>query len=104
MQYSTKRIRRAMDMNGWKLRDRRITYRTAHTGLIRRDSSNERRTGCHAEQGSRPGVVMGLRLQRCFRWNGEIVQIAFALDCHDREAIAHVAVPRDLRGSISATS
>jgi len=31
-------------------------------------------------------------------WNGEIVQIAFALDCHDREVIAHVAVARDLRG------
>ena len=28
-------------------------------------------------------------------WNGEIVQVGFALDCHDREAIAHVAVPRD---------
>lgn len=26
------------------------------------------------------------------------MQIAFALDCHDREMIAHVAAPRDLRG------
>ena len=31
-------------------------------------------------------------------WNGELVQLAFALDCHDREAIAQVAVPRDLIG------
>ena len=29
-------------------------------------------------------------------WNGEIVQVGFALDCHDREVLAHVAAPRDL--------
>jgi len=32
-------------------------------------------------------------------WSGEIVQVGFALDCHDREALAHVAVPRDFRAS-----
>ena len=61
---------------------RRRTGR-AHTGIIRRDGSNER------------WCSDGLEVA-C--WNGEIVQIAFALDCHDREVIAHVAVPRDLRG------
>ncbi len=29
-------------------------------------------------------------------WNGEIVQVGFALDCCDREALAFVAEPRDL--------
>jgi putative transposase len=84
MQYNTKRIRRVMDMHGWKLprATRRRTGR-AHTGLIRRDGSNER------------WCSDGLELA-C--WNGEIVQIAFALDCHDREVIAPVAVPRDLCG------
>jgi transposase InsO family protein len=33
--------------------------------------------------------------RRC--WNGEIVHIAFALDCHDREALAFVAQPRVLQ-------
>jgi len=31
-------------------------------------------------------------------WNGELVQLGFALDCHDREALAHVEAPRDLTG------
>jgi putative transposase len=29
-------------------------------------------------------------------WNGELVVLGFALDCHDRENLAHVAAPRDL--------
>jgi putative transposase len=84
VQYNTKRIRRVMDINGWKLpRSTRRRTGRAHTGLIRRDGSNER------------WCSDGLEIA-C--WNGEIVQIAFALDCHDREVISHVAVPRDLRG------
>ena len=47
----------------------------AHTGLIRRESSNER--WC--------SDVLEIAC-----WSGEIVQIGFALDCHDREALAHV--------------
>ncbi len=31
-------------------------------------------------------------------WSGELVQIGFALDCHDREALAYVAAARDLLG------
>ncbi len=84
VQYNAKRIRRVMDINGWKLpRSTRRRTGRAHTGLIRRDVSNER------------WCSDGLEIA-C--WNGEIVQIAFVLDCHDREVIAHVAVPCDLRG------
>lgn len=84
VQYNAKRIRRVMDINGWKLpRSTRRRTGRAHTGLVRRDISNER------------WCSDGLEIA-C--WNGEVVQIAFALDCHDREVIAHVAVPRDLRG------
>jgi putative transposase len=32
-------------------------------------------------------------------WNGEMVQVGFALDCHDREAMGHVEADRDLLGS-----
>jgi putative transposase len=83
--YNVKRIRRVMELNGWKLprAARRRTGR-AHRGRIQRDVSNER------------WCSDGLEIA-C--WNGELVQVAFALDCHDREAIAHVAVPRDLVGA-----
>ena len=30
--------------------------------------------------------------------NGDLVHVAFALDCHDREALDHVAAARDLKG------
>lgn len=83
--YNRKRIARVMELNGWNLpRSTRRRTGRAHTGLIRRDSSNER------------WCSDGLEIA-C--WNGEIVQIAFALDCHDREVIAYVAVPRDLCGA-----
>lgn len=84
VQYNLKRFRRVMEINGWKLpRSTRRRTGRAHTGLIRRDGSNER------------WCSDGLEIA-C--WNGEIVQIAFALDCHDREVVAYVAVPRDVRG------
>ena len=83
--YNLKRIRRVMELNGWKLprAARRRTGR-AHRGRIQRDVSNER------------WCSDGLEIA-C--WNGELVQLAFALDCHDREALAYVAVPRDLRAT-----
>jgi transposase InsO family protein len=85
VQYNVKRIQRVMEINGWQLpRSTRRRMGRAHTGRIRRDGSNERWCSDGFE------VVC---------WNGEIVQIAFALDCHDREVIAHVAVPRDLCGA-----
>ena len=74
-----------MERNGGKLprAARRRTGR-AHRGRIQRDVSNER------------WWSDGLEIA-C--WNDELVQVAFAIDCHDREAIAHVAVPRDLVGA-----
>jgi putative transposase len=82
--YNVKRIQRLMDVNGWKLpRSTRRRTGRAHRGLIQRAVSNER--WC--------SDVLEIAC-----WNGEIVQLGFALDCHDREALAHVAAPRDLLG------
>lgn len=80
--YNLKRIRRVMELHGWKLprAARRRTGR-AHRGLIQRDVSNER--WCRD--------VLEIAC-----WNGEIVQRGFARDCHAREALASLAVPRDL--------
>ena len=79
--YSLKRIRRVMSINGWTLpRSARRRTGRAHRGLIRRPVSNERWCSDVFEIAC---------------WHGELVQIGFALDCHDREALAHVGVPRD---------
>lgn len=80
--YNLKRIQRVLSLNGWTLphRTRRRTGR-AHQGVIQRPASNER--WC--------SDVLEIAC-----WNGEIVQIGFALDCHDREVLSHVAAPRDL--------
>ena len=57
--YNLKRIRRVMEMNGWKLpRSTRRRTGRAHTGLIRRACSKERSAGSPALQGSRPGARM----------------------------------------------
>jgi transposase InsO family protein len=80
--YNPKRIRRVMALNGWTLPA--MTHRRTgrpHTGRIRRDGSNERWCSDTLE------VACG---------NGGFVVVAFALDCHDREALAHVAAARDL--------
>lgn len=82
--YTLKRIQRVMEVNGWKLpRSTRRRTGRAHRGLIQRAVSNERWCSDVLE------IVC---------WNGELVQLGFALDCHDREALAQVAAPRDLRG------
>lgn len=83
--YNLKRIQRLMDVNGWKLprATRRRTGR-AHRGLIQRAVSNER--WC--------SDVLEIAC-----WNGELVQLGFVLDGHDREALATVAAPRDLLGT-----
>lgn len=83
--YNRKRIRRVMDINEWNLpRPGRRRSGRAHTGRIVRGNSNER--WCSDT----------LQIP-C--WNGELVELGFILDCHDREAIAHVAVPRKYRAS-----
>lgn len=81
--YNLKRIRRVMELNGWQLpRSARRRTGRAHRGRIQRDVSNER--WC--------SDVLEIAC-----WNGEIVQLGFALDCHDREALAHRGVARDFR-------
>lgn len=79
--YNLKRIRRVMEIAGWKLprKARRRTGR-AHTGQIQRAVSNER--WC--------SDVLEIAC-----WNGDIVQLGFVLDCHDRECLAWSAVSRD---------
>jgi len=80
--YNRKRIRRLLAIHGWTLP--RATHRRtgrAHRGQIVRPASNERWCSDTWELAC---------------WNGEVVVIGFALDCHDREALAWVAAPRDL--------
>jgi hypothetical protein len=85
MAYNRKRIRRVMEMNDWDLpRPGRRRSGRAHTGRVARGSSNER--WCSDT----------LQIP-C--WNGELVELGFILDCHDREVIAHVAVPRKYSAS-----
>ncbi len=63
--YNLKRIGRLMELNGWKLpRSLRRRSGRAHTGLIRREISNE--LWC--------SDVLEISC-----WNGEYVQIGFAL-------------------------
>lgn len=82
--YNLKRIRRVMELAGWKLpRNARRRTGRAHTGQIQRPCSNER--WC--------SDVLEIAC-----WNGEYVQLGFALDCHDRECLAWVAAARDLSG------
>lgn len=79
--YNLKRIRRVMEIAGWKLpRNARRRTGRAHTGQIQRAVSNER--WC--------SDVLEIAC-----WNGEIVQLGFVLDCHDRECLAWTGVPRD---------
>jgi len=82
VRYNRKRIRRVMQIHDLQIpsKSRRRTGR-AHTGKIETEQSNVRWCSDAFEIAC---------------WNGEIVQIAFALDCCDREALAFVAEPRDL--------
>jgi putative transposase len=84
-QYNRKRIRRVMRLLGLALpaRARRRSARP-HRGRIIRGQSNERWCSDTLEI-------------PC--WNGEYVQLAFALDCHDREVLSWVAAARDLTGA-----
>ena len=79
--YNRKRIRRVMQLYSLTLPTVNRRRGRAHTGRIMRDSSNER--WCSDEL-----------LIPC--WSGEVVHVAFVLDCHDREVLAHVAAARPL--------
>jgi transposase InsO family protein len=83
--YNRKRVRRLMRMHDLQIppQVRRRTGR-AHTGRIATEQSNLR--WC--------SDVLEIAC-----WSGEILQVGFALDCCDREALAWVAAPRDLTGT-----
>jgi putative transposase len=81
--YNRKRIRRVMRMNQLTLPGKIRRRDRPHTGQVRMPDSNQR------------WCSDGFNI-RC--WNGDLVRVAFALDCHDREALDHVAAARDLKG------
>lgn len=82
--YNRKRVRRVMRINDLMLPGKkRSRIDRPHTGQVSMPASNQR------------WCSDGFNI-RC--WNGDLVRVAFALDCHDREALAHVAVARDLNG------
>ena len=82
--YNIKRIRRVMKIAGLMLPGKkRHRFDRPHTGKVQMPSSNQR------------WCSDGFNIP-C--WNGDTVQVAFALDCHDREALGHVARIRALRG------
>jgi putative transposase len=83
MPYNRKRIRRVMRINKLTLPGKIRRRDRPHTGKIEMPASNQR------------WCSDGLNI-RC--WNGDLVRVAFALDCHDREVTGHVAVARPLNG------
>jgi putative transposase len=81
--YNHKRIRRVMRMHKLILPGKIRRRDRPHTGQVRMPASNQR------------WCSDGFNI-RC--WNGELVRVAFALDCHDREAVDYVAAARELSG------
>jgi len=83
--YKRKRIRRVMQLHGLMLAPR-VHRRQGrpHVGQIRQPASNQR-------------WCSDVFLIPC--WSGEVISVAFAIDCHDREVSAFVASPRPLTGA-----
>jgi putative transposase len=83
--YNRKRIRRVMQLHGLMLAPRiHRRHGRPHLGQIRQPASNQR-------------WCSDVFLIPC--WSGEVVSVAFAIDCHDREVAAYVASPRPLTGA-----
>jgi putative transposase len=83
--YNRKRIQRVMRMTGLSLAvRRRVRSRRPHRGRVSMPGSNQRWCG------DKMTIVC---------WNGEMVELIFAKDCHDRETIAVVAEARPLGGA-----
>jgi transposase InsO family protein len=82
--YGRERVRRLMRLYGMAVpvRGRRRSGR-AHRGVIQREESNQRWSS----------DVMEIPC-----WNSEVVHLAFALDCCDREVIAYVATAYSTSG------
>jgi putative transposase len=85
MRYNRKRIRRVMQLHGLMLAARvHRRHGRPHLGQIHQPASNQR-------------WCSDVFLIPC--WSGEVVSVAFAIDCHDREVPAFVASPRPLTGT-----
>ena len=83
--YNRKRIRRVMHLHGLMLPPRvHRRHGRPHLGQIQRPASNQR-------------WCSDVFLIPC--WSGEVLSVAFAIDCHDREVLASVASPRPLAGT-----
>ena len=83
--YNRKRIRRVMQLTDVLLAPRvHRRHGRPHLGQIRQPVSNQR-------WGSDVFVLP------C--WSGEVLSVAFAIDCHDREVFAWTASPRPLTGA-----
>ena len=82
--YNRKRIRRVMRINKLTLPGKIRRRDRPHTGKVEMPASNQR------------WCSDGLNI-RC--WNGDLVRMAFALDCHDREVPGFVAMARPLNGA-----
>jgi len=81
--YNRKRIQRVMRLTGLAVPiRRRVRNPRAHRGRVICEGSNQR-------------WCSDTMTIAC--WNGEMVELAFALDCCDREAISVVAEARSLR-------
>ncbi len=82
--YNRKRIRRVMQLHGLMLAPRvHRRHGRPHLGRIQQPASNQR-------------WCSDVFLLPC--WSGEVISVAFAIDCHDREVLAYVASPRPLTG------
>ena len=83
--YNRKRIRRVMQLHGLMLAPRvHRRHGRPHLGRIAQSASNQR-------------WCSDVFLIPC--WSGEVVSVAFAIDCHDREVPDYVASPRPLTGA-----
>ena len=83
--YNRKRIRRVMQLHGLMLAPRvHRRHGRPHVGQIHQPTSNQR-------------WCSDVFLIPC--WSGEVISVAFAIDCHDREVSAFVASPRPLTGA-----
>ena len=82
--YNRKRIRRLMRMHGLMLPPRvHRRHDQPHLGQVQQPASNQR-------------WCSDIFLIPC--WSGEVLSVAFAIDCHDREVFAWTASPRPLNG------
>jgi transposase InsO family protein len=83
--YNRKRIRRLMRQHGLMLPPRQHRrHGRPHLGQVQMPASNQR-------------WCSDIFLIPC--WSGEVLSVAFVLDCHDRELVAWTASPRPLTGA-----